>query len=265
MKLESIQFYDKIESFTKMNSSRRVFITGGAQGIGKATVEAFVKNGDSVAFCDCNAEKGEELVKSLKRNVLFFQLDVINVEDLEKCMDKLFEKWGDIDIIVNNVGVANFKPIIEQTVKDFDRIYKINLRPAYVTSRKLAIHRSKQKTKNPYGRIVNISSSRFLQSEPGTESYSATKGGIYSLTHALSISLSEYNITVNSISPGWIQTNNYESLTKEDHLQHPSKRVGKSEDISRMILFLCQKENDFINGENVMIDGGMTKKMIYVE
>ena len=250
-----------------MSAQRRVFVTGGAQGIGRAIVNAFVECGDIVAFCDICKEKGEELVKFHQNKILFFNLDVSNVDELESCMDQLFEKWGDIDVIINNVGVANFKKLIEQTVEDFDRIYKINLRPAYVTSRKLAIHRSKQNpsNQNPYGRIVNITSSRYLQSEAGTESYSATKGGIYSLTHSLAMSLSEYNITVNSIAPGWIQNTNYESLTTEDHLQHPSKRVGKPEDIARMVIFMCQKENDFMNGENVVIDGGMTKKMIYVE
>ena len=102
-------------------------------------------------------------------------------------------------------------------------------------------------------------------SEQGSEGYAASKGGIYSLTHALALSLSEWNITVNSIAPGWIQTQNYDQLQPEDHSQHPSQRVGKPEDIARMCLFLCRDENDFINGENITIDGGMTKKMIYTE
>lgn len=102
-------------------------------------------------------------------------------------------------------------------------------------------------------------------SEPGSEGYAASKGGIYSLTHALALSLANQHITVNSISPGWIQTQEYGLLRPEDHAQHPSGRVGKPEDIARMCLFLCQEENDFINGENITIDGGMTKKMIYIE
>ena len=91
-------------------------------------------------------------------------------------------------------------------------------------------------------------------SEPGSEGYAASKGGIYSLTHALALSLSEWHITVNSIAPGWIQNNHYEQLRPEDHTQHPSGRVGKPEDIARMCLFLSQEENDFINGENITID-----------
>lgn len=102
-------------------------------------------------------------------------------------------------------------------------------------------------------------------SEPSSEGYAASKGGIYSLTHALALSLAPWHITVNSISPGWIQTHDYDQLRPEDHAQHPSGRVGKPEDIANMRLFICREENDFINGDNMTIDGGMTKKMIYVE
>ncbi len=101
-------------------------------------------------------------------------------------------------------------------------------------------------------------------SEKNTEGYSASKGGGGSITHALAVSLSDYNITVNCISPGWIENYNYEKLSEADHIQHPSRRVGKPEDIARMCLFLSDEKNDFINGENIVIDGGMTKKMIYI-
>lgn len=172
---------------------------------------------------------------------------------------------GDIDIIINNAGISQFSSITETSVEDFDKILSINLRPAFITSRRLALHRQSLETPNPYGRIINICSTRYLMSEPGSEGYAASKGGIYSLTHALALSLSEWHITVNSIAPGWIQNNNYDQLRPEDHAQHPSGRVGKPEDIARMCLFLCQEENDFINGENITIDGGMTKKMIYLD
>jgi len=101
-------------------------------------------------------------------------------------------------------------------------------------------------------------------SEANSEAYAASKGGLISLTHALAISLSAENVTVNAISPGWIENNDYEQLTENDHQQHPSKRVGKPEDIAEMCLFLTDEKNDFINGQNIVIDGGMTKKMIYV-
>ena len=244
-------------------SKRRVFITGGAEGIGKAIVEAFCLSGDQVAFCDINEIAGQETAKAT--GSIFYKVDVSDKDALESCMQRILSEWNDIDIIVNNVGISQFSSITETSVEDFDKILSINLRPVFITSRLLAIHRKEQSSPNPYGRIINICSTRYLMSEPGSEGYAASKGGIYSLTHALALSLSEWNITVNSIAPGWVQTHDYDQLRPEDHSQHPSRRVGKPEDIARMCLFFCEENNDFINGENITIDGGMTKKMIYLE
>jgi len=113
------------------------------------------------------------------------------------------------------------------------------------------------------GSIVNISSTRATMSEENSEAYAASKGGIVSLTHALASSFSKDHIQVNCISPGWIETQNYDNLRKIDHDQHPSKRVGKPEDIARACIYLTNEENDFINGTEIIIDGGMTKKMVY--
>lgn len=172
---------------------------------------------------------------------------------------------GDIDVIINNAGIGGFSPLTETDVLHFDRIIATNLRPVFITSRALAIFRNKPEGKKRYGRIINIASTRYLQSEPGSEGYAASKGGIVSLTHALAISFSDYNITVNCISPGWIQNTDYDKLSLRDHLQHPSGRVGVPEDIANTCLFLANRENSFINGQNIVIDGGMTKKMIYEE
>ena len=218
---------------------RKAFITGGADGIGRNIVKAFCNSQYQVAFCDKNEDLGIQTAK--ETGAIFYHADVSNKESLENCMHELFEKWGDMDIIINNAGISEFSPITETSVEDFDKILSINLRPVFICS------------------------TRYLMSEPGSESYAASKGGIYSLTHALALSLADFHITVNCISPGWIQTNDYEQLRPEDHAQHPSRRVGKPEDIARMCLFLCQEENDFINGQNIIIDGGMTKKMIYLE
>ncbi len=240
---------------------KRVFITGAACGIGRAIVEAFAAEGCQVAFCDINETAGQALAAATDSR--FFVLDTSRKEELEACLQTLFTEWGDLDIIINNVGIGGFSPITEMTVEAFDQILNTNLRPVFLTARLLAIHRKQQGIGNRYGRIVNLCSTRYLMSEPGTEAYAASKGGIYSLTHALAASLSEYYITVNSIAPGWIENYHYDTLTERDHEQHPSRRVGRPEDIARMCLFLCREENDFINGENITIDGGMTKKMIY--
>lgn len=252
------------EAISKPESAqRRVFVTGGADGIGKAIVEACCQADCQVAFCDNNETSGQQTAK--ETGALFYPVDVSDRDALESCMQSILAEWGDLDVIINNVGISKFSPITETSVEDFDKIISVNLRSVFITSRLLAIHRNTQSSPNPYGRIINICSTRYLMSEPGSEGYAASKGGIYSLTHALALSLSEWNITVNSIAPGWIQTHDYDQLRTEDLAQHPSKRVGKPEDIARMCLFLCQEENDFINGENITIDGGMTKKMIYIE
>lgn len=242
---------------------KRVLITGGAAGIGKAIVKAFCQDGYQVAFCDKEEVAGQQTAQ--ETGAVFYPVDVSNKERLEECMQQLFAAWGDIDVLISNAGISEFAPITETSVDDFDRILSVNLRPAFIISRQLALHRLSLSRPNPYGRIINICSTRYLMSDPGTEGYAASKGGLYSLTHALAMSLSTWHITVNSISPGWIQNDGYGQLRPEDHTQHPSGRVGRPEDIARMCLFLCREENDFINGENITIDGGMTKKMVYIE
>lgn len=267
-KKNKTSFQVKTEQSSEITSKteiqkKRVFVTGGAEGIGKAIVSMFCQSNYQVAFCDNNIVSGPETAK--ETGAIFYPVDVSDREELEKCFLHLLKEWKDIDIVINNAGISSFSPITETRVEDFDKILFINLRPVFILSRLLAIHRKTQVVPSLYGRIINICSTRYLMSEPGSEGYAASKGGIYSLTHALALSLSEWHITVNSIAPGWIQTHNYNQLRQEDHLQHPSRRVGKPEDIARMCLFLCHEENDFMNGENITVDGGMTKKMIYVE
>ena len=238
---------------------RRIFVTGAGHGIGRAIVEAFAEEGDRVAFCDIDPKRGEEVAKAT--GARFFALDVCDKEALESAVQMLLDEWGDLDIIVNNVGIGGFEPITATTVEHFEMVLNTNLRSAFITARKLAMHRAT----NPYGRIVNLCSTRYLQSEAGTEAYAASKGGIWSLTHALAVSLAPYHITVNCIAPGWISVNEEEVLREEDHTFHLSGRVGRAEDIARTCLFLCDAKSDFINGQCITVDGGVTKKMIYPE
>lgn len=251
------------DAITQTTQEKRVFVTGGAEGIGRAIVQAFCQTGCRVAFCDVNETKGQQTAQ--ETGATFYPVDVSHEEALEHCMQNLFKEWGDIDVIINNAGISEFSSLTETSIEAFDRILSVNLRPVFITSRALAIHRKNQSNVHSFGRIINLCSTRHLMSESGSEGYAASKGGIYSLTHALALSLAEQHITVNSISPGWIQNRDYDQLRPEDHAQHPSGRVGKPEDIARMCIFLCQEENNFINGENITIDGGMTKKMIYLD
>lgn len=242
---------------------RRVFITGAGHGIGRAIVEAFAREGDRVAFCDIDTTRGAKVAAAT--GARFFALDVCDKGALERAVQSLLEEWGDLDVIVNNVGISEFEPITETTVEHFERVIDTNLRSAFITSRLLAMHRAKTGATNTYGRIVNICSTRYLQSEPHSEAYAASKGGIWSLTHALAMSLAPYHITVNCIAPGWISVNEDEVLRDEDHAFHPSGRVGKAEDVAHTCLFLCDRRSDFITGECITVDGGVTKRMIYPE
>lgn len=242
---------------------RRVFVTGAGHGIGRAIVEAFAAEGDRVAFCDIDTKRGEEV--SAACGARFFALDVCDTRALERAIDTLFEEWGDLDIVINNVGISEFESITKTTVEHFERVLNTNLRTAFITSRLMAIHRERIGAENPYGRIINMCSTRYLQSEAGSEAYAASKGGLWSLTHALAISLAPYHITVNCIAPGWISVNENEQLRPEDHAFHPSGRVGQAEDIARTCLFLCEQKSNFINGQCITVDGGVTRKMIYPE
>lgn len=242
---------------------RRVFVTGGGHGIGRSIVKAFVKEGDRVAFCDIDIARGREVASAT--GARFFALDVCDKNALENAVQTLLDQWGDLDIIVNNVGIGGFESITATTIEHFEMILNTNLRSTFITSRLLAIHREKMGATNHYGRIVNLCSTRYLQSEAGTEAYAASKGGIWSLTHALAVSLAPYHITVNCIAPGWISVNKDEILRPEDHAFHLSGRVGCADDIAHTCLFLCEEKSDFINGQCITVDGGVTKKMIYPE
>jgi NAD(P)-dependent dehydrogenase (short-subunit alcohol dehydrogenase family) len=241
-----------------------VLVTGAANGIGKAISKEYLNLGATVILADIDENAGLTFQKesiSQGYQALYYKIDLKNVGEIRNMFRAVLLKYKKIDILINNAGIGRFKSILEVTEEDWDEVLNVNLRGMFFTSQEFA----KCNKGTTYGRIVNISSSRFLMSEANTEAYSSSKGGIVSLTHALSISLSDENITVNCISPGWIENNNYEKLSEEDHNQHPSKRVGKPEDIARTCLFLTDEKNDFINGQNIIVDGGMTKKMIYIE
>lgn len=247
-------------------SNKIILVTGAANGIGKVISREYLKLGATVVLADIDEEGGtvlEEAYKNQGYKALFYKIDLSDAQEIIKMFEEIMSKYKKIDILINNAGISEFKSLYDVTVEEFDKVIDVNLRATFITSREFA----KYNKNCNYGRIINISSTRYLMSEPNSEAYAASKGGIVSLTHALALSLSLSNakITVNSISPGWIQNSNYESLSEEDHIQHPSGRVGKPEDIARTCLFLTDESNDFINGENIVIDGGMTKKMIYVE
>ncbi|MFC0522186.1 SDR family NAD(P)-dependent oxidoreductase [Pontibacillus salicampi] len=240
-----------------------VLITGASNGIGKALAQAYADKGSHVILADHDSGNGEKLVQDLmetEENVQFIYCDVRNVDDIHSLFYTLDEQHILPTILINNAGVSHFKNIFEVTSSYWDNVLHTNLRSAFLFSQQLSI---RWKNEGIHGRIVNMASTRAVMSEPESEAYAASKGGLLSLTHSLAISLSEYQIRVNSISPGWIQTVDYDKLRDIDHNQHPSKRVGHPDDVVRACFYLTDKENSFLTGENITVDGGMTRKMIY--
>ena len=241
---------------------QNVFVTGGAGGIGQAIVKRFREAGCKVAFCDIDSSKGNATAQAT--GALFIPCDVTDTEALQRCMDMVADRWGRIDILINNVGISEFKPLAECTQEDFMQVLNTNLLPVFITSRKLLLQRTPMPEEERMGgRIINICSTRARMSERGTQGYSASKGGILALTHSLMMDFADLGITVNSISPGWINTDSNNTITDTDNSFHPSGRVGLPQDIAGLCLFLASPDAAFINGENITADGGVSRKMIY--
>ncbi|WP_313800103.1 glucose 1-dehydrogenase [Cytobacillus sp.] len=242
-----------------------VVITGAANGIGKVLAAAYAKKGAKIMVADVDERAGKQIVEDIKihnGNVFFVQTDVRKEDEIIRLMMKTKEKYGQVDILINNAGISKWKSPYELSAYEWDEILNTNLRSVFLCSREAAKYMRENKNG---GSIVNLASTRAFMSEPYSEAYAASKGGIIALTHALAISLGNDKITVNAISPGWIETGSYNDLRKIDHEQHPSGRVGKPEDIARACFYLTSAENDFVTGVNLVVDGGMTRKMIYEE
>ncbi len=248
-----------------------VAVTGGAQGIGRAVATAFAKAGYAVSIADPVEDAGREIEERLQASgarCLFVQTDVSDETQVEAWMRATTEQLGCPDVLINNAGISRNAPFLELKPADFDRVIAVNLRGAFLCAQAAA---RRMTERGQGGAIVNIASTRAFMSEPGTEAYTASKGGIVALTHGMAISLGPHRIRVNCISPGWIEVRDWQYSGRaktpvhspRDREQHPAGRVGKPEDIAEACLFLSQAE--FMTGQNVIIDGGMTVKMIYEE
>jgi len=216
-------------------------ITGGANGIGKCIAEEFRRNGAFVYVID--KAEGEH-----------FTGDIADRKTLEAFAESVLSQHEKIDFLINN-ALPVMKGIDECTYEEFQYALSVGVTAPFYLSKLFAPHFSEG------GSIINISSSRDRMSQPQTESYTAAKGGIAALTHALAVSLAG-KVRVNSISPGWIDTS-YTIYEGADAVQQPAGRVGNPLDIANMVMFLCSDKAGFITGENICIDGGMTRQMIY--
>ena len=245
--------------------NRTVIITGAAQGIGEGLAHAYAAQGAQVVLCDVQREQGRSVEQSILQkggSAFFVPCDVRNEQDIVRLVNLVLERTGSLDIVINNAGLSRWKSPYELTVQEWDDILNTNARSCFLLSREAAKY---MRDSGKGGAIVNMSSTRSIMSEPDTEAYAASKGAILALTHALAVSLGRDGIRVNCISPGWIETGRAEHLREKDHKQHPAGRVGTPDDIAKACFYLTDPENTFVTGTHLIVDGGMTRKMIYEE
>ncbi|NJD55808.1 MAG: SDR family oxidoreductase [Nitrospirae bacterium] len=242
-------------------------VTGGGQGIGKATARILLGNGYVVIIAESDREAGRETEREYRAvgTIRFVHADMADEEAVKAMIRDVIRQFKRIDLLVNNAATSANKPLTSLSLNEWNRVISVNLTGAFLCAKHAAAH-----LKRTRGSIINIASTRALMSERDTEAYSASKGGIVALSHSLAISLGP-DVRVNCICPGWIDVSGWKkkrgrkkiTLSAADHHQHPCGRVGKPEDITSLILYLASPASGFITGANFIVDGGMTRKMIY--
>jgi NAD(P)-dependent dehydrogenase (short-subunit alcohol dehydrogenase family) len=249
-----------------------VIVTGAGQGLGRGVTAHMLAMGYRVGALDVDAAALEELV-AIHRDEPSLRAHTADVTDeaaIKRCVEDVTAHFGGLDGLVNNAGISDpyNAPLEAMAVADFERVLRTNLTGAFICAK----HAASQLRRSPRGAIVNIASTRALQSEPRSEAYAAAKGGMVALTHALAVSLAG-EVRVNAISPGWIEVSALKrggegrgaSLRDVDHAQHPAGRVGNATDVAELVAYLLSPAAGFMTGQNLVLDGGMTVKMQYAE
>jgi NAD(P)-dependent dehydrogenase (short-subunit alcohol dehydrogenase family) len=250
--------------------ARVAVVTGGAQGIGLGIVRRLVSDGWRVAALDVDREALLEVEAWAQSPLVMTLLADVKLEDeVALALGEVEERWGRLDALVNNAGIASpwAAPIEKLAYADWHRVLATNLDGVFLCCKHAA-----SALRRSGGSIVNLASTRALQSEPNTEAYAASKGGVVALTHALAVSLGPA-VRVNCVSPGWIDVSEWKKSTVRrsaelrpiDHQQHPAGRVGSPPDVAALVAFLLGQEAGFITGQNFVVDGGMVRRMIYAE
>lgn len=244
-------------------------VTGGAQGIGRAITGALLQQGWQVMIADIDGEAGTECIHLYDQHgqVAFQAVDIAQEDQVRQLMQTTQDELGTLSLLVNNAGISNpFTGALEDLdLSTWQRYLDVNLTGAFLCCKHAA-----QQLRETQGSIINLTSTRALQSEPDTEAYSASKGGLLALTHSLAISLGP-EVRVNSISPGWIEVGDWQKASSsfqpfhsdEDHEQHPVGRLGKPDDIAGLVLWLASDLAGFVTGQDFVVDGGMSRKMVY--
>jgi len=241
-----------------------VIITGARRGMGKSHALAFAKEGSKVVVSDISLEDCQKVVKEIeeiKGEAMAVKCDVSKKEEVQEMIEKTIKKWGKIDILINNAGIADFKNFLELKEEDWDRTIDINLKGYFLVAQAVA----KEMVKRKSGVIINIASIAMGQvgiGFPSLTHYCASKGGIVGMTEAMAIELAPFNIRVNVISPGAIETPMVDPLKADKKTieallaRIPMKRMGKPEEVSNLVLFLASESSSYMTGANVVIDGG---------
>jgi NAD(P)-dependent dehydrogenase (short-subunit alcohol dehydrogenase family) len=247
-------FFSRLKRKPIRNGGRVALVTGGSSGIGRTIVDTLLNEGWMVVVFDL-----EEPESPIGQNGLVILGDVGIESDVKGAIQDAVDTFGGLDALVNNAGIGINRPLEKLTLNEWNSVIGTNLTGPFLCSKHAAPQLRKRN-----GAIVNIASTRAIQSEAHTEAYSASKGGIVALTHAMAVSLGP-DIRVNCISPGWIETDPEAVHSESDEAQHPCGRIGTPGDIAAMAAYLLSDRAGFITGQDFVIDGGMTKKMIYTD
>jgi NAD(P)-dependent dehydrogenase (short-subunit alcohol dehydrogenase family) len=236
-----------------------VLVTGAAQGIGRATARQLLDEGWLVGAVDLPGPELAHAFGKQTRRVALIEDDIGDAAAAKRAVTTTIERFGQLDGVVSNAGIMIRKPIRQLTIDEWRRVLDVNLTAAFTLAKA-----AEKPLRQTSGAFVSIASTRAAMSEPDTEAYAASKGGLVALTHALAMSLAP--VRVNCVSPGWIATKDYNKLRRKDHVQHPAGRVGRPEDIAGIVAWLLDgQRSGFVTGANFTVDGGMTRKMIYQE
>lgn len=237
---------------------RKALVTGGAGGIGRAVARRLARDGFAVTIVDIDAGRGSAAAAALADagKVRAVEGDAASEADMARAVKEAAGGSGKLHALVCNAGIMIRRKVTELTLDEWHRVLDVNLTSTFLLARHAA-----PLLAAAGGAIVTIGSTRARQSEPDTEAYSASKGGLVALTHALAASLGP-RVRANCVSPGWIHTDT-STLDAEDHAQHPAGRVGVPEDVAALVSWLVGPESGFVTGAELVVDGGMTRRMLY--